>query len=226
MRSELRGVLCALPSEAPALSRSVAARGEIRRIGPNLLCLVAGMGGCNASEGVTKLIEAGAAGVISWGFAGALSAELRPGTLVLPLKVSDGRSGLDVDPGLWRVIRDAIPESLSPCTGELVSVKEIVRTAAAKRRLHETGGAVAVDMESASVVRAARELGKPAVVVRAIVDTVTLTIPDYVNDEGTLADIATGLARRPGSIVALARLALAYRRARATLSAVGSMLEA
>ena len=108
---------------------------------------------------------------------------------------------------------------LASCARPLVSAAE-------KRRLRALTGAIAADMEAAGVAAAATSWA----VVRAVVDPAAWTLPSVVVDgTGTIRPapgIALELVRHPGELVAVARLARAYRRACRNLEAIARALAA
>jgi adenosylhomocysteine nucleosidase len=100
--------------------------------------------------------------VISAGFAGALSADLRVGDVVVPAKVIDAGDGSSVVTGAG--------------SQGLVSVTEMA-TVERKRMLCVKYDAVAVDMEAASVARGAGVRGVRFAAVKAISDELEFEIP-------------------------------------------------
>ena len=116
--------------------------------------------------------------VISAGVCGALAPALSVGAVVVPTLVlaPDGRRWPTTSlPGL-------------PADGALLSVADVVESAARKARLWMESGALAVDMESAHILEWARQRGIPAAVVRAVADDAERGIPaalaGAVDDEG------------------------------------------
>jgi len=95
----------------------------------------------------------------SFGLAGALVPDLRPGALVTATRVVDERGGV-----LWEGDPLAVPgaEAAVVCTADRVVDAPLERA-----RIAERTGAVAVDMESGGLARSGRMAG----VVRAISDT-------------------------------------------------------
>ena len=141
--------------------------------------------------------------VISAGACGALAPDLGRGDLVIPetILTPDGaRLATDARPGLSRA-------------GALLTVRSVVGTPADKARLWLETGALAVDMESATILAWARARGVPVVVVRAVADTARETVPA---DLGGLVD--PGGRVQAGRAV---RAALARPRALADAIALG-----
>ena len=117
--------------------------------------------------------------VVSAGTCGALAPHLGAGDLVVPdtvLTLGACRYVLPRRPGLSQA-------------GALLSVDHVVETAQAKARLWQDTAALAVDMESATIVEWAETLGLPAIVIRGVSDTATHGVP------ATLADIVDGDGR-------------------------------
>jgi adenosylhomocysteine nucleosidase len=125
--------------------------------------------------------------VIAAGTCGALSPELRAGSLVVPDVVihPDGiRLATDPLPGLSR-------------RGALLTASAVAETAEAKARLWVETGALALDMESAVIVAWARERGMRAAVVRGVSDTATHGVPaDLASIVGASGDVSAGRAAR------------------------------
>ena len=130
--------------------------------------------------------------VISAGVCGALAPALSVGALVVPTVV------LGPDGGRWSTTSVA---GLA-ADGALLTVGDVVESAAQKARLWMETGALAVDMESAPILAWARERGTPAAVVRAVADDAERGIPAAlaaaVRDDGRvrpLRAVSAALAR-------------------------------
>jgi adenosylhomocysteine nucleosidase len=169
-----------------------------------------------AAAAAARLIEAGAAGLVSFGFAGGLDPELPPGTLLVPRSVlHDGRS-FPTDPRLAAALGAGLQAPLATAAAILDSPE-------AKRRLRAGSGAAAVDLESGAVAEQAARRGIPFAVLRAICDPAWRALPPValiaMDQTGRLAPAAVlaALARHPGQIVGLAALALDAARARRAL---------
>ena len=127
---------------------------------------VAGMGAEHSFRAARDLVERGRVrGLVTLGFAGALADSLAPGEIVIADQVLDQQSGA----------RFACDGELFPMggarRGNLLSVSSVITAAAEKRRLAREWGAVAADMESAGVARAAAQAGVPFCAIKAITDT-------------------------------------------------------
>jgi adenosylhomocysteine nucleosidase len=105
--------------------------------------------------------------VVSAGTCGALAPELPVGALVVPQTVlaPDGRRQATAPAGALR--RE----------GTLVTTERTLEDAAAKSRLWLATGALAVDMESSTILDWAASRGAPATVVRAVSDPAGRGVP-------------------------------------------------
>ena len=168
-----------------------------------------------ARSEATRLVAEGAAALVSFGLAGGLASELRPGDLLLPESVrSPGTASWSVDP-IWRqrVYDRLIAGGLEPRGGVLMGSERIVATAADKRALFEASAAQAVDMESHEVAAVATAAGLPFLVIRALADPHDQVIPQVAREalrpDGRvrLQAMLGGLFREPAGAIALVRLA-------------------
>ncbi len=171
-----------------------------------------GAGAAHAANALAPHVSA----LISFGLAGGLDPALPPGALLVPTTVLAEDGWWDADPALTTRLG-------SPTSGILFGDGAILATAAAKAALHARTGAVAVDLESAAVARAAARHGLPFAVLRAVCDPAGRDLPraavialDSKGRIGTLRVVAAILAR-PGDIAALIALGRDAARARRAL---------
>jgi adenosylhomocysteine nucleosidase len=156
--------------------------------------------------------------VIAAGTCGALSPELREGTLIVPDVV--------IGPGGDRYTTDALP-GLRRTGGSLVTLTAVAETGEAKARLWMETGAFAVDMESAAIVAWAKHEGRRAAAVRAVSDTARSGVPrdvaGIVGDDGEVSTVRAVrvVVNRPRAL----RDAMALRRGtEAALDAIATAL--
>jgi adenosylhomocysteine nucleosidase len=158
------------------------------------------------------------------GFAGALIDALKVGDVVLADEVvnEQGQS--------WRTTwPESFPASLH--RGRLLTVDEITATPGAKRRQGELHQAIAVEMESAHFAARCTQACIPFGCVRAISDeAMTALSPDLSSmlSGGTASPsrVLLALARRPGMLPELLRLARDTKRASESLGlALGTLLK-
>jgi hypothetical protein len=139
--------------------------------------------------------------VVSAGLCGGLAPVLdAPGALALPHEVLAPAVGsFAVDAGAHaRAVSAALAAGRAFSTEPLLTVEDVVESPAAKARLRRDTGAVAVDMESAIVMRAAAGLGVPALVVRAVSDSARRSVPREL-----VGLVAGGGRPRAGAVGAL-----------------------
>ena len=171
--------------------------------------------------------------VISIGFSGALEGRLEVGDVVLASELIGitGPDGNEIEPtiyqadrGLLRAASEALRATpLHVVLGPTVTAPGIIATPAEKQGLGRQTGAVAVDMESYWVARAASDRGLPFLALRAISDAQGELLPpilQIVDADGVprARRLAAHLVREPGSLVALVKLARNAGRARRALT--------
>ncbi len=181
-------------------------------------------------------IARGARRLLSFGVAGALAPYLGPGDLIIGRELIEGARRSPCDPAwsaamLQRLYRND-GRGLRTFFADVAGAEAPVADPAAKAALFVAGHAVAVDMESAIVARAAERHRLPFAIVRAVADPARRALPPAalvaIRADGGLAVAAVldALACDPRQWAALARLGLdsrraflALRRARALLGA-------
>jgi adenosylhomocysteine nucleosidase len=212
------GVVAALPAEARWLGTST------------LTVRVGGVGAEHARRAAKELIAQGARALVSWGTAAARAPGLDVGTLVIADRVLAGAEALTPDLG-WNDRIVAALRGVVPVTrGAIACPMRVLRSAADKRALGETTGAIAADMESAAIGSVAREAGAPWIVLRVVSDTVDMAVPasvvSAIDAKGQLSvgRLIGGLARRPGDVAAFPALARGMRLAGRTMRAVAPVL--
>ena len=99
------------------------------------------------------------------GTAASLDDDLSPGDLVVATEVTDGQMSIPL-PGAVLLAAELRRAGLRARAGKVVTVSHLVKPA--ERAKLAAGGAIAADMESLALVRAAE--GRPAAVIRAVSD--------------------------------------------------------
>jgi len=189
----------------------------VRSAAPGLRVRTTGMGPRRALAAVPGLLADPAAALVVLGFGGGLPAGSRLCEVVVASEVlmidEHGRPvGESVPCQAAEALADALREhGIEVCGGAVASVEQII-TGEARARM-EACGAVAVDMESAWVARAAQ--GRPFTVVRVLSDTPERelrrrlpvgpplpTVADGLRAMSTLRQVgaALGRLRRQGSL--------------------------
>jgi 4-hydroxy-3-methylbut-2-enyl diphosphate reductase len=145
-------------------------------VGPDTVLERCGMGPERVRGWLPRLDRLSPDAVAVAGVAGGLDPSLRPGDVVVATEVRDesGRIHLRAAAPLVAELRR---RGLRVRTGPVVSVDHIITHRSEREKL-AANGAIAVDMESAAIVRAAiaRQPDAPVAVVRVIVDTVDTPI--------------------------------------------------
>ncbi len=213
------GIITGLASEADCLSGiPVDRRPLVESVGAS-------------TEGARRvaraLLSRGCTRLLSFGTAGGLAPDLGPGALVIAEAViaPDGRRFATDAP--WRDgLRAALLGEAGLTVAALAASEHAVSTPAAKRRLRETTGAAAVDMESLGVAEVASQADIPFLALRAIADPAARAIPPWVM-KAVLADggidpmaIIRPLLARPWTVWALIGLARENGKALAALRGV------
>jgi adenosylhomocysteine nucleosidase len=221
-------VLTAVELEARTLARElgldrVAGDELLRFRGGAVEVACVGLGGCRLAALGDRWTARTL--VVSAGTCGALAPDLASGALVVPEAV--------MTPGGGRYAPHAVPGV--DRGGRLLSVTEVVETAEAKARLWLDTGALAVDMESAEILRWAGSRGLHAAVVRGVSDTATEAVPRAlrasVDGDGRLrtsralravlarpATLGQAMVLRRGTTAALATVAATLARVARSLA--------
>ena len=186
-------------------------------LGVRVIC---GGDGRDLAPTLTRAMAAGCGGLISFGVAGGLAPELKPGTCVIGSSIFDDETERPTDARWAQRLRRIIPDAVH---GAIAGVGAPVAHSAAKAAMHRETGAIAVDMESHVVARIAAEHDVPFAAMRVVVDPVERTIPRSAlagtRPDGTINPLAVvrSLLRCPRDLAGLIRMSLDARTARATL---------
>jgi adenosylhomocysteine nucleosidase len=225
------GIVTAMRMEARCLTRGRLPFNRGISLGQSGSIWLCGMGEKAARQAAEGLKKGGATALMSFGFAGALDPNLRPGDLVLPETIHAGYS-MPVDLGWRSRLQQMLPASLNVSGGVLAASKQVLSSASAKLELASITGACAVDMESGAVAEAAAHAGLPFVAVRVISDAVEFSPPpvllDAIRPDGSadLARLLPLLLRGSVTLPTLLRLAVESRAACSTLSTVARYADA
>ncbi len=178
----------------------VGMRREAQILGPGRQALV-GAGALAAA-----IAQRRPSAVISFGLCGALSAALTCGDLVMATRVLDGAEAFEADGALSRRLSVRLAHAVH---GPMLGSAAIVGEARDKAALASLTGAIAVDMESHLVARAAKAAGAPFAVVRAVSDRAADTLPRAAQagfrPDGAVdvPAVIAALIRRPWELPAL-----------------------
>jgi adenosylhomocysteine nucleosidase len=204
--------------------------------GTFLVAVQSGVGEENASSATDWLISEGVSAIAAMGLCGGLDPSLRTGDLVVAsdLLRFDGGERAErwtTDADFVRHARAILTSAgLTVRSGAVVTTRSALFTAGEKGRVFRQTGALAVDMESAAVARAAVSANLPVCGLRAICDPGGKTVPgeffDCVDHRGLIryGALFHHLAMRPSLLRALVPLAEKYAAALRSLKRAWSVL--
>jgi adenosylhomocysteine nucleosidase len=169
---------------------------------------VAGAGGEAAGRATRLLIDGHRPRVIvSAGFAGGLDPALTRGTAVSPRQSINRTGGPPIavaatGQGAAAAAAGNMTGSASSDDLTIVSVDNVVTTAAAKRDLAAATGAGLVDMETYAVATAAHAAGLPCVSIRVISDDASQDLPQEI---AALVQPQSGMRRLGAALAGIGR---------------------
>ena len=162
--------------------------------------------------------------VISSGFAGAVSEQLRTGDLILAENFSDSKLLANAQ----RILRDCEPHTI-----KLFTSPSIVDSISARNEIARGSGAAAVDMETGAIVAVCNAHGIPLLSLRAISDSPNEPFPappsvlfDTELQRTRFGRLLVYMLRHPVSCWRLVRFGKQIARVRANLTdAIGGLLK-
>lgn len=240
------GIVAALPAEAQCLAGAfdlkysvstpdLSTQASIQQVSEHVLLIISGIGAVRARAAASELIKGGAGALLSWGCAGALSPNLKPGDLMIPqiilpqsIKPQLPGTVLHVDRAWHACLLNQLSDTCKPCTGTLADSAHILTEPAQKQALYQFSHAVAVDMESAAIAMVAQHAHIPFLAIRAIADDAGTSIPVWIHTAMdiygniNLLKLLPSILAQPTSVPRLLRLGRHFSAARATLSQVAN----
>jgi adenosylhomocysteine nucleosidase len=186
------------------------------------LTAVIGAGDHRRTVKVVEEAASAAECLVSFGIAGALSPELKPGDIVLSTEVIDDEKRWLSDE-ILRPRIDELVQQIGAVEGPVLGAEIALATQEDKRRAWRETGAVAVDLESLVVARAGAALGIPFIVLRAIADTAVRDLPPAalvpLKEDGNpdVGQVLASVLRRPRQLPTLLGVAREARQALAAL---------
>ncbi len=172
-------------------------------------------------------LSRGARAVISFGIAGGLSPNVRPGAVLLARSVDDGDTRFLADAAWLERLASALPQATIE---DLAGVDRVVVGTGGKQALHRATGAAAVDMESHIAARLAAQHGVPFAALRVVADPAERTLPHAAtvgmrpDGSADVRAVLRSLWRHPRDLPALVRTALDARAAFASLRQCSALL--
>ena len=221
------GIVAALIAEARLLAKGPIAPGGFTALHEGAMLFVSGIGPNRGRLAAQTLLAKGATALVSWGCAGGLLPGLSPGSLILPERIlAADQSVYPVDPPWHERMSSRLKGYVDPHGGVLAESTMVLTSSLEKAALLRRTGAVAADMESASIARVAKEAGIPFMAIRAITDGAEMDLCrsalDSIDEFGRIRPLKllSGLARHPVEFPALVRMGRSFRAAEATLAKV------
>jgi adenosylhomocysteine nucleosidase len=193
---------------------------KVRRLrlhdGTDIICVRSGVGIENSLSAARLLVTEGVGALASMGVAGGLYPGMKAGDLIIAEVVLEEGNGKDIweaDSTCAERAHSALKASGMPVhRGTVITTHRAVLTAKKKKSLYTQSGALAVDMESASLARAAREANLPFFVLRAVCDaaerSMSKDLSDCLDERGQvrLSFLLRKLLRRPSMVSELLRM--------------------
>jgi hopanoid-associated phosphorylase len=221
----ITGLVVALRAEASCVASVRIPFNEKFSVNDHAVLWLSGMGAQAARIAAKELCRHGVTALVSFGVAGALHPDLKPGDLVLPDAIlAGGQFAIDI---VWRdQLQNLLPSNITVVNGILASSAEPLTDSEMKLDLAQVTGACAVDMESGAVAAVAAMARIPFLAVRAIIDPLQFSPPrvllDAVRPDGGVIPmrLAALLLKRSVSINTLMQMGFAMHAARKTLTQV------
>ena len=224
------GVVAAFDREAQMLNQAI---GVAPRSESQLQIAYAGTGANGARVAGDYLLNSGATALLSWGVAAALDHGPSPGGLLMPKTIIDADLREFAVAHDWHAsLREHLTDTFYVHTEPLAESRVVLNTPVQKRVLLRRSSAIAADMESAALAALACGANVPFIAIRAVSDTASARVPCWLNGviDGvgrlSMANFIPLLLLHPTDWVAVARLALGFRAARATLMGVAQRIGA
>lgn len=221
------GIVAAMPVEMRTITRQRVSVGSVVPHTDNVLLALSGIGPQRAHAAGKLLLNHGVTALLSWGTAAALDSRLASGSLILPNTIIAANGAIfSVNPEWHERLRQQLSTRFEIYTGAIVESPTVLSNSNDKRSLLEHSGGIAADMESAALAAVAQAADIPFLVIRTIVDSAAMSIPQRlmraIDSTGRINNIRplAGLIVHPEEWLAVARLARGFHRARATLENV------
>ena len=198
--------------------------------GKGVMTRVTGVGRQSTEASVTALAARSPEAILMIGFCGGADPELLTGDLHLAdvFLSAERMEPIAADPGIAnRLEAWADGHETRVVHGPSVTVGAVANSKV-KSALHAATGAMTVNMEDYWAATTAAAYGIPFASLRAVLDTAGDELPDYLGDVGDgLVNVLGGVARHPGRVASLLRMARMARVAQNRLAhCVPGLLEA
>jgi len=186
---------------------------------------ICGSGGPDLLQRLTSALtdRAQVAAIVSFGIAGGLDPDLRPGTPILAPWVIGRRGRWNADTGWLQALSELCGNAV--CAG-IAGSDLPVGTPGDKKLLRESTDAAAVDMESHIVAEIAAQHGLPFAAIRVVADSADRHLPEAAmiplrkNGRPDIVAVLGSLAIRPGQLPTLVGVARDVRHALRSLGRI------
>lgn len=185
--------------------------------------VIVGAGDPRRTAALVEIAAPRAKCLVSFGVAGGLSPQLRPGDVVMSAEVIGDDRRWRPSEAFHRQIGE-LARRIGATDGPVLGAGDVLANEDDKARAWRDTGAVAVDLESAIVARVAEAVGIPFVVLRTIADPASRQLPPAAliplsaNGTPAVARVLREVLRRPWQIAALCGLARETRQALGALA--------
>lgn len=151
--------------------------------GKNINVVISGADPSRLQQALKSLNPEKVRAIISYGVAGGLDPEYRPGDVIVPRAVVMGGKRWETDAFLSsQFAGQIVGQNIVVHDGVLVGSNEVIMNPKAKKDIHDQTGAAAVDMESHIAAQYAEDVGVPFAVVRVISDPAERTLPSVTRN--------------------------------------------
>jgi adenosylhomocysteine nucleosidase len=222
------GIVVALEKEAACLAGRRLPTERVMTLDDGCRILLCGDGPERAGNAAIELMNGGAQLLLCIGTAGALSPDLAPGDLVVPEKVIRNGHAYPNDPAWRSLVLSGVSNAPGAVSGgNLLTVDRAIARREDKAAAYRDSGAVAVDMESASVLECAAARGIRALALRVVLDGANTEVPDLILHNcdhfgrPRLAAMCAALLGNVRQIVPFLRIVQGFASATRTLRWVG-----
>ena len=196
------------------------AEARIARRDPYVRAIAGGGDSAFLEATLERIVDRNAVGIVSFGIAGGLAPQVRPGDIIIVSGVAAGGTVWKTDDDWSARLARVLPLALR---GLLAGSDIPVATAAAKSALFAATGAIAIDMESHIAARIAAAYGLPFASLRVVADPASRALPPAalagLSPGGAIniAGVLKSLARQPAQLPALLGVSVDARTAMAAL---------
>ena len=221
------GLVAAMPAELKCLNGRTYSLNQPFKISDRLLAIISGIGANHAKRATELLQYHKVNGIISWGVAASLS-KADPGDLLLPETVISKNGRQFQTDRAWREQLIAqlqnIPGRIH--TEPMTETRLILESVQQKQSLYNETGAIAADMESATIARVAVDNHLPCLVVRTVADHYDQVLPYAITrhtdvyGNPNITKILVEVLLKPRLLSQAMQLARAMNKALATLKIV------